>query len=310
MVRIRGSRREAEQVPPADFRSYYGRPVLKRPTWKVPDVPGYLFLGGMAGASATMAAVADRTGRPELARTGRWVAAAGSSASVLALIHDLGRPARFLYMLRVVKPTSPLSVGTWILAPFSTLTAAALAAQVTGRFPGAGRWAGAGAAVLGPLMCTYTAVLLADTAVPSWHEAHPELPFVFAGSALASGAGAALLAAPAAVHGPPARMAVIGAGLELAALHRIEHRLGLLAEPYRRGRPRLLLRASRLLNAAGAGLTLLGRRSRTASALAGSAFLAAGLCTRFGVFEAGVASAEDPKYTVLPQRSRQAAGTG
>ncbi|MDQ3456389.1 MAG: polysulfide reductase, partial [Actinomycetota bacterium] len=58
-----------------------------------------------------------------------------------------------------------------------------------GRHPRLGRLAGAGATVLGPAMTTYTAVLLAATAVPGWHEAHRELPFVFARSALASAGG-------------------------------------------------------------------------------------------------------------------------
>ena len=41
-------------VPEAEFRSYYGRQILKTPTWKTPDVPLYLFLGGMAGCSAVL----------------------------------------------------------------------------------------------------------------------------------------------------------------------------------------------------------------------------------------------------------------
>lgn len=82
-------------VPPAEFRSYYGRPILKQPTWKVPDVPAYLYLGGTAGVSA---ALADLTGRPGLRRVGRLTAAVGATASVGALIHDLGRPERFLNM--------------------------------------------------------------------------------------------------------------------------------------------------------------------------------------------------------------------
>jgi hypothetical protein len=99
-------------------------------------------------------------------------------------------------MLRVIKPTSPLSVGSWILSPFSALAAVAAGSEVTGWFPRLGRLAGAGAGVLGPAMCTYTAVLLADTATPAWHEGYRELPILFAGSALTSGAGAALVAAP------------------------------------------------------------------------------------------------------------------
>ncbi|GAA4999452.1 NrfD/PsrC family molybdoenzyme membrane anchor subunit [Actinopolymorpha pittospori] len=299
--------REELQVPKAEFRSYYGRPILKQPHWRVPDVPLYLFLGGLAGASASMAALADLTGRPELARVGRLAAAGGASASVVALIHDLGRPTRFLNMLRVFKPTSPLSVGSWILAPFSAAATTAAASSVTGLLPQVGRVAGIGAGVLGPALSTYTAVLLADTAVPAWHEYYPELPFVFGGSALASAAGAALVAAPPAEQAPARKMAVLGAGLELAAMSRIERRGGVVGEPYRQGRPHQLLRAGRILTGVGAGLAVLGRRSRLTSAVAGTALLAGGLCTRFGVFYAGRASAADPRYVVLPQRERLAA---
>jgi hypothetical protein len=293
-------------VPDAEFGSYYGRPILKEPAWKLPDVPLYLFAGGLAGVSATMSAVAEATRRPGLAATGRYLAAGGATVGVVALVHDLGRPERFLAMLRVFKPTSPLSVGSWILAPFSGLTAAAAAAQLTGKLPRAGRAASLAAAGLGPAMATYTAVLLADTAVPAWHEAYPELPFLFGGSALASAAGTALLVAPPAEQQPVRRMAVLGAGLELAASARMERRTGLVGEPYRIGRAGALLRTGRALTAAGTVLSVAGRRNRLAGPAAGAALLAGGLATRFGVFAAGVASTRDPKYVVLPQRDRLA----
>jgi formate-dependent nitrite reductase membrane component NrfD len=295
-------KREEEMVPRAEFRSYHGQRILKRPTWKVPDVPLYLFLGGTAGASATMAAVAELTGEPELARAGRWVAAGGAAASVVALVHDLGRPMRFLHMLRVLKPTSPLSVGSWILAPFSGVASAAVASELTGLFPKLGKLAGLAAGALGPAMCTYTAVLLADTAAPSWHEAHRELPYLFAGSALASAAGAALIAVPAEANRPAVLMGLTGAAAELAVEQRIEHRLGPLFEPYRTGRAGTLRKISTGLTVAGAALSLFGRRSRVAGAAAGAAYLAAGGCLRFAVFFAGVASTDDPKYVLLQQR--------
>jgi len=298
-------RAERPTVPPATFRSYYGRPILKEPPWKVPDVPLYLFLGGLAGASASAAALADLTRRPELARVSRYAAAVASSSSVLALIHDLGRPRRFLNMLRVLKPTSPLSVGSWILAPFSASAGAAAASELTGILPGWGRAAGVVAGVLGPAMSTYTSVLLANTAVPAWHEYYPELPFAFGGSALATAGGTALLAAPLAESAPARRMAVLGAGMELAALSRVERRGGVVGEPYRTGLPRRLLTAGRVLTGVGAGLAVVGRRSRATTIAAGAALLAGGLCMRFGVFYAGRASARDPKYVVLPQRERR-----
>ncbi len=296
-------------VEPARFESYYGRPILKPPAWKQPDVPLYLFLGGTAGASATIGALAGPSGRAGLARATRLVAAGAAGASVVALVHDLGRPARFLNMLRVFKPTSPLSIGSWILAPFSGLTAVTAALEVTGRWPALRRLTGAAAGVLGPAMCTYTAVLLADTATPAWHEARHDLPVLFAGSALASGAGAALLTAPVAETGPARRLALAGAAAELYAARRLEQGLGLVSETYRTGRAGRLLKAARILTTVGAGLSVAGRRSRVASAAAGAAYLAAGLCTRFGVYDAGVASTLDPKYVVIPQRARKDAAS-
>lgn len=302
--------REPNHVGPAEFRSYYGRPILKEPAWRQPDVPLYLFLGGAAGGSAQIAVLAKLTGRDRLAAAGRLVAAGASVASVGALVHDLGRPARFLYMLRVFKPTSPLSVGSWILAPFSGFATLAAASQVTGRLPVLGRLAGYAAGALGPAMCTYTAVLLADTATPSWHEGRDQLPVLFAGSALTSAAGAALLAAPAAETAPVVRLGGVAAVAELVAAHRLEHGLGIVSEPYREKQAGRLLGAAKALTAAGAALSLFAGRSRVAGGLAGAAYLAAGLCNRFGVYAAGVESTRDPKYVVLPQREAQRVGDG
>lgn len=306
-------RRQRRTVPDAPVRSYYGRPVIKPPAWKNPDVPLYLFLGGLAGASATMAAAAEATGRPGQVRAGYLTAAPAAAAGVLALIHDLGRPERFLHMLRVVKPTSPLSIGSWLLATFGTLSGAAAAGLVTGRAPGVGRLARAGAGLLGPLMMTYTSVLVADTAVPAWHEAHRELPFVFAGGALASGGGAALLATPAGEAGPATAVAVTGVVLEEVAERRMRRRLGALAEPYHTGRAAMIRRAGRVLRAVGAAAALAGG-GRPTGRLAGVALLAGVLCGRSAVFEAGRASAADPRYTIGPQRERlarrAAAGAG
>jgi hypothetical protein len=191
--------------PEPEFESYYGRQIIKTPTWKTPDVPLYLFLGGMAGASAVLAEGAALTGNVALERVARLVAASGAGVGTVFLVHDLGRPERFLHMLRVIKPTSPLSVGSFILAPFSALSSAAAASYLTGRLPRLGRLAGLGAAAFGPPLATYTGALLANTAVPAWHEAHRELPFLFAGSGASAAGGMALLLTPCAAQppGPP-----------------------------------------------------------------------------------------------------------
>jgi len=295
-------------VPKAEFRSYYGRPIVKKPVWRN-DIPAYFFTGGLAAGCALMAAGADLTGRRRLRRAGRLAALAALGASGYFLVNDLGRPERFHHMLRVAKPTSPMSVGSWILAAFGPAAGVAAASEVVPALVPrwAGRAAGYAAAGLAPALATYTGVLIADTAVPSWHEAYPELPFVFAGSAMASGAGVGLIAAPTGENGPAVRMAVAGAAIELAASRRIENRLGLLSEPYREGRAGRLLRAGRALTAAGVVGALLGRRSRVVSALSGAALLVASVATRFGIFEGGVASTRDPKYTVVPQRQRRGA---
>ncbi|MGR6917083.1 NrfD/PsrC family molybdoenzyme membrane anchor subunit [[Actinomadura] parvosata] len=299
-----GRRRERLMVPKADFDSYYGRPVLNEPTWRAADIAGYLFLGGLAGASSTLAAAAELTGRPRLARAAKVGALGALGGSLYALIHDLGRPERFVNMLRVFKVTSPMSVGTWILTAYGPHAGAAAAADVTGRLPGLGRAATVGAGIVGPAVATYTAALICDTAVPVWHEAYREMPFLFAGSAAASAGGLGMLAAPLSEAGPARRAALAGAAVEVAAAARMERRLGPLAEPLKRSR---LLRLGEALSLAGAlaGATV-GRRSRAAAMAAGAALLAGSACTRFGIFQAGMESANDPKHTVQPQRRRLA----
>jgi len=294
-------------VPEPEFESYYGRQIIKTPTWKTPDVPLYLFLGGMAGASAVLAEGAALTGNVALERVTRLVAASGAGVGTVFLVHDLGRPERFLHMLRVIKPTSPLSVGSFILAPFSALSSAAAASCLTGRLPRLGRLAGLGAAAFGPPLATYTGALLANTAVPAWHEAHRELPFLFAGSGASAAGGMALLLPPVQHSGPARRMAIAGAAIELTASELLKRRLGMVAEPYERGRPGRLMRLASRMTLGATVVSTLSGRSRAVSAICGATLVASSVVTRFGVFEAGLASARDPKYTVVPQRERMAA---
>ena len=299
------SRGERSMVPEPEFESYYGRPILKEPTWKTPDVPLYLFLGGLAGCSALLAEGAALTGRPQLEKVARLAAAGGASAGTVALVHDLGRPERFLNMLRVFKPTSPLSVGSFILAPFASFAGAAAASQVTGLLPRLGRLSGVGAAAFGPPLATYTAALVANTAAPAWHEAHRELPFVFGGSGAQAAGGLAMLLVSADQAGPARRMALAGAAIELVAAETMLRR-GLVSEPYKIGTPGTLMRLARGATVAATAATVVGgRRSRVVAGLAGASYLAASLLTRFGVFEAGRLSTRDPKYVVIPQRERR-----
>ena len=316
-----GGKGERSMVPPAEFTSYYGRPIVKASPWER-DIPAYLFMGGVAAGSSLLAAGADLTDRPALRRTGRMGSIVGLTLSMVALVHDLGRPERFHHMLRVAKPTSPMSVGTWILTaygPFAGLAAVAegrellpagLREGLVGRLLGrSARPAGIVAALTAPAVASYTAVLLADTATPTWHAAHRHLPFVFVGSASAASGGLGMIGAPVGEAGPARRLAVGGALLELAVGRRMERAMGITAEPLHTGHAGALMRASTALTVLGSlGTATVARRSRAAAVVSGAALMAGSACLRFGVFEAGQASARDPRYTVVPQRERLARG--
>jgi hypothetical protein len=282
--------------------SYYGRPVIKEPVWK-PEVPWYFFTGGVGGASAAFALVAEAGGRVSLARRARLVSLGALGASPALLISDLGRPERFLNMLRVFKPTSPMNMGSWLLVATGTAAGLASTHDVLGRFPRTGRASASAAGLLGLPLSTYTAALLANTSVPVWHEARRELPFVFAGSAAASAGAAAAIVAPSKQAGPGRRLAVIGTLLGAVALRAMDRRLGELGRPYREGKAGGLRRRATIASAAGAAVLALSRR-RSAGVAGGAAVLAGAVLERHAVFAAGFQSASDPAYTIEPQRSR------
>jgi hypothetical protein len=288
----------------ADFRSYYGRPVLKAPVWK-PEIPWYFFFGGLAGASSGLALGARLVGNDLLARRALLAAAAGSAVSPALLIKDLGRPERFYNMLRVFKVTSPMSVGSWIIAGHGSATGLAASCEVLGILPRLRAFGEASSALLGLGLSTYTGALVADTAIPVWHEARRELPFAFAGGAAMTAGAAAAISTPAEMAGPARRLALAGATLELAATQLMERRLGpFLAEPYHQGPSGRYARLAKSLAAGGAALLALTGRRRAGAVAGGALLLAAGACARWAVFKAGFASAEDPKYTIVPQRRR------
>jgi formate-dependent nitrite reductase membrane component NrfD len=312
--------REMPVVPGARFTSYYDRPVVKPAPWGW-DVAAYLFLGGVAGGSAVLGAGAQLTGRPALRRNCRLAALASFSLGAVALVRDLGRPERFVNMLRVIKLTSPMSLGSWILSAFSAGAAVAAAAEID-RIAGerlplgplrrvlrfAEGPAGLEAAALGPELAVYTAVLLADTSTPTWNHAHDELPFVFVSSASMAAAGLAMITTPVAEAAPARTLAVLGVAGDLVATRVMHRRMDpVAAEPLHEGRPGTVLRLSEALAVAGGAVTLLGGRRRPAAAAAGLALVTASALTRFGIFEAGIRSAKDPRYTIEPQKRRLAA---
>jgi formate-dependent nitrite reductase membrane component NrfD len=305
---------ESRGAPPADPPSYYGRPVLKAPVWEW-KIAAYLFTGGLAAGTSVVAAGADLTGAQRLRRA-CWLGSFGALlASLVLLVEDLGRPERFHHMLRVAKPTSPMSVGTWILTAFGPGVGAAAVSEL---LPAGWRasWParllrrisqglGLASAVTAPGVATYTAALLSQTAVPGWHEVRKELPFVFAGSAAASGGGFGMLTAPLDEARPARVFAAAGAAGELVASQVMERRMGLIRDVYHHGSVARRRRIADVLTAAGlAGTVLVAGRSRVGAAASGLALLTGSAFQRFGVFEAGVESTKDPRYTVVPQRER------
>jgi hypothetical protein len=302
----RGGKAERSMVPDAEPRSYYGRQVVKTPVWTW-EVPWYFFTGGMAGASALLATGARFTGNVRLGQSASAVALFGTAVSPVLLIMDLGRPARFLNMLRVFKITSPMSVGTWGLSLLGGSAGAAAGWQLL-NFPPAiiGVPSQAAAGVFGPFVSVYTAVLLTTTATPVWTEARRTMPFVFAGSSLASAGGAATALTPVA-HAAPARaMGVAGGLLETLASTVMERRLDhRIAASYEHPTVRPLNLAAKACALGGAAVVgLAGHRSRTAAVAGGALLMAGSALERWSIFKAGKVSAEDPIQTIGPQRDR------
>ena len=290
-----------------EMQSYYGRPILKEPVWQ-PEIPCYFFTGGIAGGCSLLHGFARVAGYDRLAKTALYVGAAADVVSPALLVSDLGRPERFLNMLRVFKVTSPMSVGSWILFVSGGASNTAAALELTGKLRPV-KWAAEVVSFLtGAPLATYTGTLIADTAIPVWHEARKELPWLFGASAAASAGAATALFMPPEESGPARRLAVAGVATELGVMEAMKHRLGFVGEVYEQEAAGKLGRASKVLTAAGAAvLASRGRRSRGA-AVTGSALVLAGeLALRWSVFRAGFQSARDPRYTVIPQKQRKEA---
>lgn len=312
-----GGRGEVPMVPEAQFTSYYGRPVVKAPPWGDP-IGAYLFLGGVAGGSALLGVGAQLAGKRLLCRNSRLGALAAVGVGAVALVVDLGRPERFHHMLRTFKPTSPMSVGSWILTAFSLGTGVAGVSEIdrlTGsRLPlgplrrllrGLEGPAGVEAAVFATPLAAYTAVLLSNTANPTWNAAHEDLPFVFVSSASLAAAGLALVTTPVREAGPARALAVLGVAGELVAVRIMEKNMDpIAAEPLHLGGPGKMLKWSERLAFAGGVGALLAGRHRGAAVASGAALLTASALTRFGILRAGIHSAKDPRYTIEPQKNR------
>lgn len=304
-VTAKGVRPSGAPFPMASPASgYYGIPLLKRPAWTW-EIPLYFFAGGAAGAAAVVGSVASFTGADrKIVRDARWIAAAGSVISPALLISDLGKPARFLNMLRVFKPQSAMSVGVWTLVGFSAGASAAAFAQVLSDRYGPSfpvrvldRAGDAASLLFGLPFSNYTGVLIGATAIPVWNESVADLPIHFGMSGLSAAVGLLELMG----NDKSRALQALGIGAALFECWeglRIETRPNEILNPLRQGGSGLVTRAGGLLSGpVPAALRLISlfsgsrklRRAAAASAITGS------LLTRVAWVYAGHESAKDWK---------------
>jgi formate-dependent nitrite reductase membrane component NrfD len=251
-------------------------------------------VGGAAGAAAVVGAAAQIAGaNRDLVGDARWIAGAGAALSGPLLVADLGRPERFLNMLRVFKLQSPMSVGAWTLTAFGTFASAALfAEEMRKRTHLPVKIIGDAAAILsaatGLVMSTYTGVLIGATAIPVWSKHVSVLPIHFAASSLGSAVSMLELIG----HDDQALNILGLAAAAVETFIAVKTRMGGVFS----GPVPLLLRL--------AGLRLpRARKAAAAAAILGS------LLTRFAWIQAGRVSSRDLRVP-LALDGRHAAGSG
>jgi Polysulphide reductase, NrfD len=293
----------------SELDSYYNLPALKSPVWTW-EVPLYFFLGGISGVSASMAFAAQLFhGDPALIRTLLWIGLIGAAICPALLIADLGRPTRFLNMLRVFKLQSPMSLGAWILVAFSGCVFVALVSHelilrgFANPFFIAVRWLGEGsAAVTGLLLASYTAVLIGATAIPVWAHNRKVLPAHFLASGL--GGSAAILELLGFLIPATQILGVVSAGIETLLGIFFEVRKPPVDAPLHYGKSGVAFPvAGSLAGPAALALRIFWGSHPQARLAAGICFLAGSLLSRYAWIWAGRASASDVKTQFSSQRN-------
>ena len=308
--------RERKPVPADEEKTYYDLPALN-PSHYGQLVASYLFIGGIAGASQVIATIADFHGGEKtrfIVRAGRYLALAGACTGPVFLVADLHTPERWYNMLRIFRRTSSMSIGSWTLALFGTISAITAGAQLLGdrtgsrRLLGTARALGVPAAASGAVLATYTGTLLGATSTPIWAGADRFLPALFGASAVLTSTAALSCAAELSGADPNAgralrRLSLIAGAAEWLIDSAMENQLkrAELDEPlnekpiavfHRVGYKGLGMIAPLIVN----GLMLLaGRRSRRLSLAAAAATLAGGYIMRSVTLAAGRRSAQRPR---------------
>jgi formate-dependent nitrite reductase membrane component NrfD len=303
---LEAAARRARSGPPPEVVQ---GPVMKPAVWTW-EVPLYFWTGGIAAGSGFVGLACDLAGDEASAATARKVSLVALAPSPLLLIGDLGRPERFLNMLRIIKPRSPMSMGAWCLTLYGNLMAAAVGADLLGR-PREAQAAGAAAALVGAYLGSYAGVLLGSTAVPVWARSRLFLGPMFVATATATGAAATRLAlvARGVPEGHPTRLALgrvetgaIATELALSTLN--ERRLGRLAEALEAGGVGKLFRGAKWAVRTGLALRLVRRRAGpTSHHVASGLYLAAGLAFRYAWVAAGRNSARDDRAVAKTART-------
>jgi formate-dependent nitrite reductase membrane component NrfD len=285
--------------------TYYGRPVIKKSVWSW-SIPLYYYVGGTAGGAAVLGGAATLLGRRRYAGLivrSRWIGTVGAVVSGALLVHDLGKPSRFLNMLRVFRPTSPMNLGSWVLTGFSSAVGLAAVAPFEALADGAGIAAGA----LGLVLSGYTGVLVSQTVVPVWQRPHRTLPLLFLASAMSGGASMLnFFPANRAERRTIAIFGAIGQLADLASGQVAEQQIATVPEavrPLQEGFSGFLWKAGKALTAASLVLALAPGSSRTKRGWIGALGTAGALCLRFGIHHAGQRSAENPLATFHQQRA-------
>lgn len=304
-----------DRVPEVDGAdtTYYDRPLLKESVWSA-DVPIYYFLGGTAGAALALGAaiqLVSPRGRHPLRRLSaicHWTGIAGSTLGAAFLIHDLGRPSRFLYMIRVFRPTSPMNMGVWILGGAApTAIATGLLINRPGWLGALGESAGYASGVFGAALSGYTGVLVANSAIPVWQGSRRWLPVLFVASSAAAAASVIDVLADTRQSRAITRVfGTAGRVAEIGAAKMVEHAASAIpkvGEPLHEGRSGRLWKVATGLTAASLALSLVSSR-RSVRTIAGVLGMAGSFCMRFAVHYASNASALEPRAVFQQQRSQ------
>lgn len=304
--------------PQRKDKDYYGIPPIKEHTWTW-EIPVYFWLGGIGAGSHVVSTIARALGNDDRAflRASRYITLVTMVLSPVLLILDLGRPERFYNMLRIVKWRSPMSMGSWALMIFGSLTGLVATAQAAkdgllGRDNFVARTADAIPArfisilalPFGFFVGAYTGVLIAITSVPMWARNAVLMGPTFLSSALSTGLSAISLVLHLGDWGErktleslrrAERMALVVEGALLAASL---FKMGKWGKPLYSKKLAPLFFGGTVLGGILAPFALLsGRESRSRSLLASALVLVGGYLLRYAMVEGGRLSARDPQAT-------------